>query len=321
MPIQVSYVVASYNHEKYVGELLRSILEQNYHDFEIVMIDDGSMDRTVEIARDLAAQDARLQVIQQENSGVVQARNRGIQLARGEYISIVDSDDLLPADRTEFQVEALNQNPSAAMVYGNAWIIDKSGNRTGSFFDNYPPIDGDFSRELFSNYCFVPAVSVMFRRSKLDESGPFWGPGPSTDYLKWIELGLFGEAVCLRDRHLGSWRLHGENVSMRPIESRIRDYQELRVALEELIRRHPELGERIGDDRLRQRYARCHFMGAFYAGLERNWKLAREEFQTAWKLDSSLVNRLAWVSTFPPLTLLSRPLFQAVFKMKLKARV
>jgi glycosyltransferase involved in cell wall biosynthesis len=306
---KVSYVVASYNHEEFVGDLLRSILAQTFTDLELVVVDDGSSDRTAQIAREIASTDPRVRVYGQENVGVVKARNRGVMQSHGEYVSVVDSDDLLPSERTRWQVEALDAAPSASLVYGDAWIIDRSGNQIRRRFQVYPPVPGDFSVELFANYCFVPAVTVMFRRSAFDESGPFWGPGPSTDYLKWIELGLFGEAVCLSGKQLGCWRLHGNNVSAGSARERIRQYEDLRKALQCLVQQYPELGRRIGEHRLRWRYGRCHFMGAFYAGLEHSWTLARTHFRAAYHFNPSFLNASAWFSTFPGVNLISSPFY------------
>ena len=306
---KVSYVIASYNHEEFVAESLQSILAQTFADLELIVVDDGSSDGTAEVVRDVASTDPRVSLYVQDNMGVVNARNRGVTQSRGEYISIVDSDDLLPADRTAWQVEALDANPHAALVYGDAWNIDRNGNRIRRRFEIYPPVAGDFSVELFANYCFVPAVSVMFRRAAFDRSGPFWGPGPNTDYLKWIELGLFGEAICLSGKQLGCWRLHGGNVSRSPAEERAAQYERLRQALQSLVERHPDLGRRIGERRLRWRYGRCHFMGAFYAGLEHSWDLARIHFGKAYQLNPSVVNATAWLSSLPGINRISAPFY------------
>ena len=307
---KVSYIVASYNHQEFVGDLLRSILAQTVEDLELIVIDDGSSDGTAQIAREVESSDSRVRVYTQENMGVVKARNRGVLQSQGEYVSVVDSDDLVPAERTEWQVEALDANPRASLVYGDAWIIDRNDNRINRFFEVYPPLPGDFSVQLFSNYCFVPAVSVMFRRLAFDQSGPFWGPGPTTDYLKWIELGLFGEAICLSGKQLGCWRLHGDNVSTVPAHRRVRQYEELREALQRLVQQHPELGRQIGAKRLRWRLGRCHFMGAFYAGLEHAWSQARTQFGKAYRFDPSFLNAVAWVSALPAINLVSAPLYE-----------
>ena len=307
---KVSYVVASYNHEAFAGDLLHSILAQTYADLELVVVDDGSSDDTPKIAREIASTDPRMRVYVQENMGVVNARNRGVMLTHGEYVSIVDSDDLLPQERTRWQVEALDAEPNASLVYGDAWIIDRDGKRIARRFQVYPPVPGNFSAELLANYCFVPAITVMFRRSAFEKSGPFWGPGPNTDYLKWIELGLFGEAICLLDRQLGYWRQHGNNVSGGDAEERIRQYEDLCRALQRLVQLHPELGRQIGERRLRWRYGRCHFMGAFYAGLEHSWDLARTHFRAAYHLNPSFLNASAWFSTLPGINLISTPFYQ-----------
>jgi glycosyltransferase involved in cell wall biosynthesis len=307
---KISYIVASYNHEEYVGDLLQSVLTQTFTDLELIVVDDGSSDNTAQIACEIASADPRIRVYTQANMGVVRARNRGIRQSLGEYVSVIDSDDLLPPERTKWMVEALDANPQASLVYGDAWITDRNGNRLGRFFEIYPPVPGDFSVELFSNYCFVPAVSVMFRRSAFDKSGPFWGPGPNTDYLKWIELGLLGEAICLFDKQLGYWRLHGKNASTPPAAERVQQYEDLRKALQHLAHRHPELARRIGEKRLQWRYGRCHFMGAFYAGLERSWTHARPHFAMAYSFDPSLLYAAAWVSTLPAVNVISTPFYR-----------
>ena len=158
---RVSYVMASYNHEDFVGEALLSILHQTHTNLEVIVVDDGSTDGTAHIIREIASSDRRIRYYEQENRGVVSARNRGVLCSGGEYVSIVDSDDLLPPERTDLQVRALDSDPRASLVYGDAWIVDRNGERLKRRFEIYPPVPGDFSCELFANYCFVPAVSVM----------------------------------------------------------------------------------------------------------------------------------------------------------------
>jgi glycosyltransferase involved in cell wall biosynthesis len=314
----VSFVVAAYNHQAYIERLLNSILRQTFADFELIVIDDGSTDSTADVAERTLAGDARARLIRQENRGVIEARNRGVRLARGEFVTIVDSDDLLPDDRAERQVEALRRRPGAALVYGDAWIIDESDRPIARFQEIYPPRAGDFSVELLAAYCFTPAISVMFRRSAWERSGPFWGPPANTDHLKWIELGLFGEAILMPDPPLGCWRRHGGNVSRPDPRGRLELYRQLREGLRELVRRHPELGARVGERRLKRRYGRCSFMGGFYAGLAGEWRLAREAFAEAWGVDRSPVNAAAWASTLPVARAVAAPFYRLTARRKLK---
>ncbi len=174
----MSYVVASYNHVAYVEDAIRSIRNQQYSNLELVVIDDGSTDGTIERLAELLKDIPWARLVRQSNNGVVHARNHGVQLASGKYISIIDSDDAIPLSRTSRLVEALEGQPSAVLAYGDVSILASRGAVKGLFSNLYPVKSGEFSDSLFLHYCFVPAASVMFRRDAFLQSGPFWGPGP-----------------------------------------------------------------------------------------------------------------------------------------------
>ena len=97
----ISVIVPAYNVEKYIRECLVSLVEQTFRDIEIVVVNDGSTDKTAQIIDEFARKDNRIKVITQENQGLSSARNRGIEQARGEYISFVDSDDWVDKDFLE----------------------------------------------------------------------------------------------------------------------------------------------------------------------------------------------------------------------------
>ncbi len=96
--MKISIIIPCYNAEKYLPDCLNSVLAQRFGDFEVILIDDGSADRTLSIAQGYAARDGRMRVLSQENAGVAAARNLGLAHARGEWVTFVDGDDLLPAD-------------------------------------------------------------------------------------------------------------------------------------------------------------------------------------------------------------------------------
>ncbi len=91
--MKVSIVVPIYNLEKYIGECIKSILNQSYTDFELILVDDGSIDKSLSICREYEKQDSKIKVITGENAGVSSARNKGIEIADGECITFVDGDD------------------------------------------------------------------------------------------------------------------------------------------------------------------------------------------------------------------------------------
>jgi CDP-glycerol glycerophosphotransferase len=109
---RVSFVVPVYNVEAYLDDCLRSILAQTVGDFEVVMVDDGSTDGSVEIAERHAERDKRLRLVRQANHGLGHARNSGVQAAEGEFLAFVDSDDRLPPDALELLLGALDRTGS-----------------------------------------------------------------------------------------------------------------------------------------------------------------------------------------------------------------
>jgi glycosyltransferase involved in cell wall biosynthesis len=109
----VSVVMPAFNEEGFIAEALESVLAQTYAPVEVVVVDDGSTDRTAEIARGCG-----VRVVRQAQRGSAAARNAGLAATRGEYWAIFDADDLMPAERIELQVEHLERDPEVGMVFG-----------------------------------------------------------------------------------------------------------------------------------------------------------------------------------------------------------
>ena len=99
---KVSIIIPVYNNEKYVEKCIRSVMEQTFRNIEIIIIDDGSQDDSVEILNRLAAEDKRIVLVHQENGGVAIARNRGLELAKGEYVTFIDGDDYVAKNILHF---------------------------------------------------------------------------------------------------------------------------------------------------------------------------------------------------------------------------
>lgn len=105
---QVSVIVPVFNVEEYVGRCINSILSQTFRDLELILIDDGSTDGSLEICRNWEVLDSRVCVITQKNAGVSEARNRGLDAARGEYVQFVDADDYIDPDMTQKLLSAMH---------------------------------------------------------------------------------------------------------------------------------------------------------------------------------------------------------------------
>ena len=124
----VSVIVAAYNASRTVGETIRSVLAQTRQDFEIVVIDDGSTDDTASILAHWTT-DPRIRLHRQENAGPAAARNAGIALARGDYVSMLDSDDLWLPCYLERMVQALQESPESGFAYTDAWALEQASGR------------------------------------------------------------------------------------------------------------------------------------------------------------------------------------------------
>ena len=128
MQPRISVVIPAYNMDSTVEKSVRSVLNQTYTDFELILIDDGSTDQTPQILDRLAAEDARIRVIHQENKGLSEARNIGVANARGAYLSWLDADDWMEKDALEKLINAIDAT-GAEIAHCNYVNIDPDGKR------------------------------------------------------------------------------------------------------------------------------------------------------------------------------------------------
>ncbi|MDO4642172.1 MAG: glycosyltransferase [Neisseria sp.] len=159
----VSIVVPCYNSAEYLSETLDSLLAQTYSNFEIIAIDDGSTDHTVQILNQYAMQDSRFNILLQENTYCVIARQNAIAHAKGKYLVCLDSDDKLAPTYLEKCVEIAERQPEIGIVYSEAQLFGRI-NQSWSL----PPYDiQDF---LIENSIYI---SALIRKSEFDAVGGF----------------------------------------------------------------------------------------------------------------------------------------------------
>ncbi|WP_137680701.1 glycosyltransferase family 2 protein [Aurantiacibacter suaedae] len=125
----VSVVMAVYNGEKFLAEAIASILDQTFRDFEFVIIDDGSTDRTPAILADFAAKDPRIRVFTQENIGLTKSLVRGVDASQGRLIARMDADDISFPTRLEKQARFLESHPEIELVTANIEFMDEAGKK------------------------------------------------------------------------------------------------------------------------------------------------------------------------------------------------
>ncbi len=154
VPGLVSVVLPVYNGEKYLKEAIESVIFQTYRNWELIVVDDGSLDQSLEIAKEYAGRDERIRVISQENQKLPRALNNGFSLAKGEFYSWISGDNRFLPEFLEKMVEEMNRHPEADMVFGNQYLIDEEGERiTGHGWFEFPPGSGAV--------CFPPATPLL----------------------------------------------------------------------------------------------------------------------------------------------------------------
>lgn len=171
----VSVVIAAYNAEAFISDTLKSILAQTYRHFEVIVIDDGSHDRTAEIVRSYIEIDDRIRLIQQENSGVAASRNLAIAHASGEYIAPIDADDIWYPERLEKHVRCLEASDrSVGLVYSWSMYLNEAGSIKGySPFGQFGAVEGNVLAILVFYNFLDNASTAMFRKSCIDAIGNY----------------------------------------------------------------------------------------------------------------------------------------------------
>jgi glycosyltransferase involved in cell wall biosynthesis len=160
-----------YNTEKYVGEAIRSILGQTTEDFELVIINDGSTDRSLEVIQEYAGSDRRIRLVSRENRGITVSRNEALALATGQYLAIMDSDDISLPQRFEKQERYLDEHPECTLVSCRMQVIDPEG--APIHIINMETTHDEIDAINMSGIGFFVPVSMMVRRDALVAIGGF----------------------------------------------------------------------------------------------------------------------------------------------------
>jgi len=166
----ISVVVPSYNAERTILQTVESVQKQTFSDIEIIIINDGSTDRTLELVQSI--KDQRLKIFSYENGGLPVSRNRGISHAKGEFISFIDADDLWRPDKLELQLAALQQHPDAGVAYSwTSYFID---GQEESIFPYHPVFfEGNVYDKLLVNNIVGNGSNILVRRKAIESVGEF----------------------------------------------------------------------------------------------------------------------------------------------------
>jgi glycosyltransferase involved in cell wall biosynthesis len=289
---KVSVIIPAYNSAGTVGRSVESALAQNFPDFEVVVVDDGSTDDTPRVLEEYRW---RIKVVTQPNRGLAGARNSGAREAAGDYFAFLDADDTWTADKLAKTVDALVSNTDAVLAFSDATCVDETGAFMRSFmrkeFARAPSMDD----MMAGRFQILPSSAVV-RRDAFERVGgfreEFRGVG-FEDVFFWILVREHGPFVYVPEQ-LVTYRVE-------PLVRRLEKYRPSFFVFERLMRAHyGEAGERL--IRVR-RQARVSAWG--YSGLlamnRGDVREARHAFRRAFEEDPArLKNLMRLLRTFLP---------------------
>ena len=214
---KISVLLTSYNSEKYIQGALNSLINQSFKDFEIILIDDGSVDNTISIIQSF--NDPRIKLFCKSNTGLIDSLNYGIKKCSSELIARFDSDDLCFKNRLETQYSNFNINDS--VLASNAIII----NDIGEIIDktNFPTKESNIIKSLNNlNNCIIHPT-VLINKGHLIKSGSYnLNYKYAEDYELWLRISKYGKIRLIKNPLL-QLRKHSSNISHLNLETQLKN--------------------------------------------------------------------------------------------------
>lgn len=213
----ISVILPVYNVEEYLDRCIDSIVRQDYPDFELIIVDDGSTDKSGEICDKWAASDSRISVIHQENKGLSGARNTGLDKMNGQMVSFIDSDDFVTSDYLSYLLGLFPDDAGCSVVACNHYIVrngkKKPNSETGSDKADLTRKEA-FENVLFDGFINVSAWAKLYRREVFDkirfpEGRLFEDTWVFGDILMQTDVIVFGGKCCYHYEMRGSSIAHG----------------------------------------------------------------------------------------------------------------
>ncbi len=271
----ISIVIPAYNVARFLETTVASVQNQTLRDWELIIVDDGSNDRTAQVAETLAQNDPRVRFVHQKNSGVSHARNTGVKLANplSEFIAFIDGDDLWFPETLQTLYSTIHDHPESPAVYGLGQYIDMNGTVIGDealekwarerlevkgsrrvrLATNGPtPVTSLFVRN------YIPIGAILIRHSQYEKLGGFnTGLIGMEDWHLWVRLGMQGPLGFV-DRVVMQYRRHDSNASSNIKRMKIEQF----VAARDLFRSGIFKTEEMQRTFLRSQPAVCHMLWA-----------------------------------------------------------
>ena len=222
--MSISVIVPAYNAVEFLPETLESVLRQTHPVDEVLVIDDGSTDDTSAVA---AAFGPPVRVMRTPNSKLSATRNFGVRHATGEWIALIDADDVWNDNKIERQMQELARHPEAGVCYSGRTLLYREGNTFRLGQETPAPPAENIREELFRHVSFLPS-SVIIRRSVYESVGGFDPKQKnSEDYEMWLRLLHAGVHFAGCPEPLFQYRRHGQNITASITPAMLEEYLDL----------------------------------------------------------------------------------------------
>ncbi len=241
---RVSVIMPTYNRAGYITKTLESIFAQTFKDYEVIVVDDGSTDKTEEVLRPHLD---RITFIRKENGGPGSARNAGIKVAKGEYIAFLDSDDLWLPEKLNGQVKYLDDYPDVGLLFTDFEIFceDENGQER-KLREIHINVEGPCFDKLFQKN-FIPTLTVIIRKSCMDAVGLFEESRDlvvGEDYELWLRMAMRYRLGYI-PKITARYRCHNDNIVGTDLAKNYAGH--LRV-INKILVRYPEIPKRFNID-------------------------------------------------------------------------
>ena len=289
----VSIISPTYNHERFIGNCIESVLEQSYANWELIVVDDGSTDQTAEVVASYS--DSRIRYFHQENRGIwrlAQTYNFALGQASGDLIAVLEGDDCWPKNRLETQIPVFEKN-DIVLCYGHFLRIDENGelldSKPSSFSNNSIQQSGIVVlRGLLKGEMAIMPVTALIKRNPLESIGGFQQPPyyPAVEHATWLNLAQKGNFYYI-DTLLGYWRRHrGQTTGQFLVElrkGRMKYNNEFFENIDEKIRRRIGLTNRHLQKCFLSNIASAYFSKGRYQLIENDIYGAKQSFLKAFR--------------------------------------
>jgi len=234
---RLSVIIPVFNGQEFIEESVSSILRQSFSDFELIIIDDGSTDRTLKIIMEMSRHDARMMVFSRENKGLVFTLNELLEKSTADLVARMDADDVSLPDRFRTQVDFLENNPDVVLVGSSIQLIDSKGRYLTTL--SQPLSNLEIQKNLLQGHTCITHPAAMFRREYVMMAGGYRQKFyPTEDLDLWLRLGELGKIANISEPLL-RYRIHQDSISGKNI-SKQREAAKKSCTEAELRRNMPE---------------------------------------------------------------------------------